>query len=149
MAIIEGQTTLIEWNSSLVLGIESIDVQHKLLVGYLNMLFEAQAQGRGEELLVAILKSLDDYARHHFSYEEGLLKKHGYVSAHADSHAAHIEEHSQFHDVIKVFKSVMLADDTPASLVTDVLQFLEDWIVSHILKTDKAYVPFLLEQGAQ
>lgn len=131
---------LIEWNTQLTLGINSIDTQHKLLVKYINDLHDAMLDGKGNDILGGILKSLVDYTVRHFDYEENLLAKHGYPDT-----PAHKEEHVKLCDTVLAFKEKFDAGE--ATVSADIMDFLKDWLMNHILKTDKQYVSFLNENG--
>ncbi|MCP4272739.1 MAG: hypothetical protein GY781_12370 [Gammaproteobacteria bacterium] len=46
----------------------------------------------------------------------------------------------------KVNKFKIQRNEGSASLPMDLMSFLTDWLRTHILETDKAYVPFLKEK---
>ena len=69
---------LISWKDSLNVGIVEIDEQHKKLVGLINKLFEAMANGKSSEIMKSVLGELSNYVNTHFATEEKLMKQFGY-----------------------------------------------------------------------
>ena len=65
--------TILNWNKLLVLGIDSIDNQHKHLVDLANQLDEAVAIGTDHHTLIKIINDLVNYTVLHFQHEEQLM----------------------------------------------------------------------------
>ncbi len=131
------------WSQELVLGIASMNEQHRELVDRINALHvelgrpapDAQTLGRGLEDLV-------DAAMNHFIAEEELLTRHGDAQA-----GAHTQAHSG-----ETGKLVELLDQVhadPAALQPAHLAALKDWLTQHIQGDDRACVALLLSKGAQ
>jgi methyl-accepting chemotaxis protein len=127
---------LFPWTSKLVLGIAEIDDQHKELVKYINQLYKAMKLKKGVQKSGVILKNLADYTVYHFSNEENLFKKYGYPQT-----KTHLKAHENLLEKVFQFKSQF--EGGKATLSMELMSFLMDWLRSHILKTDKQYVPFL------
>lgn len=130
-----------EWSDALMVGIGSIDIQHRRLVDLVNALYAALRSGHGSEALGTILDELITYTVEHFGFEERLFAQ----TAYADT-AAHVREHEdlkrQVVEVQHAFRSG--AVDT---LSIEVLNFLKNWLVGHIQGTDRRYTPHLLAAG--
>jgi methyl-accepting chemotaxis protein/hemerythrin len=77
----------------------------------------------------------------HFKAEEALMKTHQYPGA-----QMHMAIHA---DLVKQV-STLIADfrSGKAVLTSAVLDFLEDWLVKHIMGEDKALGAFLRNKGA-
>jgi methyl-accepting chemotaxis protein/hemerythrin len=133
---------LIQWNRELSVGIDSIDAQHKKLVNMINTLNEALAEGETNDALIAIFDELADYTVNHFGYEEKLFAKHAYEQT-----VAHINEHHAMIEQVQKLRQKMADGDFMIGL--EVMVFLKDWLLNHILKTDKDYGQFMLEKGVQ
>jgi len=131
---------LLQWNDELSIGINSIDEQHKILVNMINTLNDALAEGKANDILIDIFADLTDYTVKHFGYEEEMFAQHGYVEA-----EAHKNEHKALITQVKKLQEKMNAGDFMISL--EVMIFLKEWLLNHILKTDKAYAPFLISKG--
>ena len=131
---------LLEWSDELSVGINSIDDQHKKLVNMINALNDALAEGKADELLVKIFDGLAVYTVKHFGYEEDLFAQHGYQES-----EAHKNEHQALIAQVKNLQDKMNEGDFMISV--EVMAFLKDWLTNHIMKTDKAYAPFLIDKG--
>lgn len=132
--------SLIEWTDSLSVNIEEIDNQHRKLVGFINELHLAMRERKAKDVLGKIVEGLTDYAIVHFSTEEKYFDQFNYLKS-----ASHKREHESFIGKVNDFKTGF--DKGKIMLSMDVMDFLKDWLVKHIQKTDMAYAPFFHENG--
>ncbi|MDR2924576.1 MAG: bacteriohemerythrin [Azoarcus sp.] len=128
------------WSDEFVLGIASIDEQHRWLVDTTNRLHDEFASDslRHEELRET-LEKLVDYTVNHFIVEEDLFNRYGYPEE-----EAHRRRHDEFSRHVL---ELLLKFEKGERVSGDVLEFLQTWLLKHILKEDKAYVPFLKGKG--
>ncbi|MDR2880950.1 MAG: bacteriohemerythrin [Azoarcus sp.] len=126
------------WSDEFVLGIDSIDKQHRWLVDMTNRLYDELGGSKREELK-DILEGMVDYAVNHFITEEDLFNRHGYPQE-----KAHRARHDEFS---RHALELLLKFEKGEQVSQEVLEFLQTWLVKHILGEDKAYVPFLKEKG--
>ncbi len=131
---------LMRWDSSLQLGIIQIDEQHKQLVGMINDLHRAMKQRQAMAVTSGILERLVSYTVFHFGVEEKLFQKHGYPELNQ-----HKKVHENLVGKVKEFKEKVEHGD--ATLSMELMDFLKDWLATHIKGTDKKYVPFLKQHG--
>lgn len=131
---------LIEWNEFLSTGIESIDKQHKVLINMLNELNDALLDGKADVILSKIVDGLSVYTVKHFAYEEELFAKYGY-----SEEQYHKREHADLIEQVGELKKKM--DEGDFMINIEVMNFLKDWLTHHILKTDMAFAPFLIDKG--
>lgn len=129
----------IEWSEKFLTGVKEADEQHRKLVELINELYEAMKQGKGREVLDKILDELVKYADYHFSTEETLMSKYGFPEL-----AAHKKEHENFKVKIKEFLEKKAKGEVTLSI--EVMNFLKEWLVKHIMGTDKKYGPFLQQK---
>jgi hemerythrin-like metal-binding protein len=134
--------TLMTWGPMLQLGYGDIDAQHKKLVELVNELDEAMRAGKGRDVVGHVLTELVNYTVFHFSTEEKLMDKYGVPSA-----EAHKKEHKKLVEDVGSFKAKF--DSGTASVTTELMSFLRNWLSTHILKTDKALVKELTAKGAK
>lgn len=118
------------WKPSYELGIPEIDLDHRLLVGMINELYEAMKQGQGYELMNEILDRLIDYVGRHFSNEEGFMR-----AAHYPGILDHEREHQQFRASVLEMDMRRRAGNLPPSI--ELLTYLGDWLKNHVTTTDK------------
>jgi len=126
-----GFMALIEWNNQYSVGLNLLDDQHKKLFQLLNTLHDAMKNGKGRDLLGKTLDELISYTVTHFRTEEELFDKHKYVGA-IKHKAEHAELTKQAVDLKKRF-------DGGAVLTLEVMNFLRDWLNTHIMGSDKKY----------
>lgn len=132
----------IAWNDSLITGVPEIDAQHQILVHTLNEAGERLRHGASVEDYEAITHELLSYALYHFETEEALMQEYGYE--HSDAHDTHRHqaEHRGFtHQVIAVREQLKAGILTPPE---SLLAFLNDWLLRHIMLTDKRLATFIL-----
>jgi len=135
-----GEVTLIQWGESLKLKIPRIDEQHQQLVVLINQLHGAMKGNQGQAAVGLILDRLIDYTAMHFGFEEKLFAEHGYPDL-VEHQRIHQELVAQVIDFQKRFK---LGD---AFVSMELMDFLKDWLVSHIQGADRSYAPFLISKG--
>ena len=128
--------TFMPWTSELELGFEEIDRQHQELVRLTNLLHEELCCPiPRREAIGEVLEGLVDYTHNHFIVEEVLFQRHGYPET-----AAHQAEHNGFTaramDLLTRFE-----DGEEVSL--EAMELLKGWLVHHICKVDRAYLPCL------
>ncbi|MCW7754305.1 bacteriohemerythrin [Desulfobotulus sp. H1] len=127
---------LMPWTPRLATSIQSIDAQHRELVRLINQLHKAMRLQKGAAELGSILKQLADYTVSHFAYEEELFARYGYPES---------RSHGKVHNnlVARVAGIQRDFESGKATVTMDLMDFLKDWLHTHILQTDMAYVPFL------
>ncbi len=131
---------IIEWNDSLSVNVALVDKQHQKLIGMINELNDAMRQGKGKETLGKTLNELVSYTGTHFKLEEKYFDQFGYPEA--DSHK---KRHSEFVAKVSEFKSGF--EKGKLGLSIEVMDFLSDWLRTHIKGVDKKYGPFFNEKG--
>lgn len=137
----EKKEVLLEWNDKLLIGINSIDGQHKRLVEMINELYAAFRSGTAKAVVGPVLDRLVDYTATHFRFEEDIFDR-----IHYGETAQHKEAHANLVKKVLEIQAKFHADPN-AVLSQDVMAFLKSWLVDHILGTDKRYVPYLREKG--
>ncbi len=133
------------WNDSYLTGIERIDDQHRVLVNTLNEANARLAVGVTREALEQITRSLLSYALYHFETEESLMQQYGYAKLDTADAEKHRGEHRSFSQQVVALREGL----HNGNLVTreELLSFLNNWLVNHILHTDKRLGQFLLSHG--
>jgi hemerythrin-like metal-binding protein len=129
---------LFTWSDSYSVNSPEIDTQHKKLFDLINNLHDAMIRGKGKEVVGQILDGLIDYTRVHFADEEKMLEAINYPDL-----PAHLVEHDAF--IRKVFQLQTDYRSGKQALTLPVMDFLKNWLLNHILKTDKKYMPFVTE----
>ncbi|MFA3782378.1 bacteriohemerythrin [Melioribacteraceae bacterium 4301-Me] len=130
----------IQWDEKYSVNVKTLDNQHKRLVELINTLHDSMKLGKGKELLSYVLDELVNYTVYHFQSEERLFEKYNYPDS-----LTHKFQHDEL--VRKVQKIKRDYDAGVTVLPMEVLDFLKDWLVSHIMGTDKKYKTFFNTAG--
>ncbi|MFZ2406898.1 MAG: bacteriohemerythrin [Methylobacter sp.] len=124
--------TILNWNDQLVLGIESVDKQHKHLIDLTNQLNEAVAIGADRDTIINIVNGLIDYTVYHFQHEERLMSD---AKFNPTIYAIHEAEHKEF--VAKMTAVQREVQIDISALSDNLIDYLVNWLYHHILNTDK------------
>ena len=133
---------LLRWNANLSVGLTCIDDQHKVLIDLINELYQQINAGAAEATIGRVLAKLIDYTKTHFGFEEDLFNKHGYEET-----EAHIKIHTKLVSQLVDFQTQFKTGKTDISV--ELMEFLKDWLINHIKKTDTRYGPFLRSKGVE
>ncbi|MCL2519777.1 MAG: bacteriohemerythrin [Spirochaetaceae bacterium] len=125
------------WRDVLKIGFDDIDDQHKVLVGYLDKMVAAKANDAEE--VKAVLTGLEEYVNYHFSYEEAKLAAAGFVK---------LEEHKKEHKNFALAVQAKVSEYQNSNYdVDEMVTFLKEWLVKHIMVKDRIWAKYLLEQA--
>lgn len=132
----------IKWNDDLSVKIDSIDAEHKKLIGLINQFYTGIAEKSSRENLIQIVKGLKEYTVYHFGTEEKYMKQFGFAG---------FDEHKAQHDafVAKVNDYSERLNDGKFVISLEITNFIKDWITKHIMGTDRKYSDFLIEKGVK
>lgn len=129
--------TPIDLNDTYKIGIDSVDQEHRFLIGIYNDLVGKIGKGSGDDLVESVIKKLFDYADYHFASEERVM-----ISTDFPGLDPHRRQHESF-----VRSLNDLATERTGDKVADlrrVVAFVGSWIRGHILVTDKQLGEFVL-----
>ena len=122
---------LFEWTQELEIC-DKVDSQHKRLVNLINELYDAFTKAKANEIISEILQQLYDYTIYHFSTEEKMLEEANYPLL-----EDHIKEHQNF--IVKINEFITRFKKNDFMLSYDVMLFLRDWLLNHIMVSDHKY----------
>ncbi len=131
---------LIQWSESLSVNVKEIDLQHQKLVALINTLNDAMRERRTKEVVGDVIKELVDYALTHFLTEERYFEKYRYPKT-----VEHKHEHDSFAGKVSEFQKKY--NEGRLALSIDIMDFLKDWLITHIQGSDKKYTAFFNEKG--
>lgn len=122
---------LIDWDKSFSIGMDEIDDQHKVLFEIINHLWEEVVAREKGSSVVATIEELERYTVTHFTAEESFMRSH---------HYSKFDTHKQQHDAfIARIRQERAAVEAGATVSLDLINFLKDWLINHIMVQDKAY----------
>ncbi len=127
---------IVEWNDKYCLGNELIDSHHKHLIELLNAYYNTVSQERNIEKIAGIFNELFKYVDYHFKAEEEMMKDFGYIKI-----QLHTSEHDSFENRLNEFQESLISSEEEFDV--EVIYFLEEWLLNHILISDKELVYFI------
>ncbi len=122
-----------EWKEKYSVKVKKIDDQHKKLFKLINCFHDAEAECKGRKGSMDAINAMLEYARVHFSTEEGYFEKFIFPGA-----KAHIKEHEAF-----TKKAIRLYDNfkgTKGDVSKEMLDYLKEWWTNHVTKVDRGYM---------
>lgn len=128
-----------EWKEEYSVGVEMIDEQHKVFIGIINELYTAIMEKKEKIILDDVFKQLVAYTQFHFQTEERYFDEFQYEGS-EEHKAAHKKLCDQIAELETKREGIM---ENPFEL----MDFLEDWLVDHIMGMDKKYGPCFNEHG--
>ncbi len=132
----EEKKILIRWNSTYELGVKEIDEQHMKLVDIINDFYNAFATAQAHEKIGEIIGELVNYTVFHFTAEEEIFANSNYpdTNEHRAKHKEFVDELKRYHQEVK---------DGNMTTTYDLMTFLRDWLLKHIMGTDRNYLPYI------
>ncbi len=130
------------WSSSLELGIEEIDEQHRELFRRGERLYHAMRQGEpaGAELMLA---SFRDFVLSHFEFEERWMRR-----AEFPALDGHREQHRDFADRLHRVTGEYRRHGPTAAVADTLHVWLEAWLRDHIGGDDRMLGRWATTHGA-
>ncbi|HIJ37937.1 MAG TPA: hemerythrin family protein [Rhodospirillaceae bacterium] len=128
--------TFITWGSEMSVGSELLDGHHRMIIDCLNQLHPLLDGNGNEAQLAKVLTQLEEFVLLHFSEEEQAMRHAGYPDW-----RAHKDQHDRMYDV--VFNLKADAEHGRALDARHLFDLVYNWLLDHILGTDKQYQPFL------
>ncbi len=128
----------VKWDNSLSIQVDEIDEDHKRLIELFNMLNQAVAEKYSQDYITALLDELVSCTIWHFKHEERLMLKYRYSDL-----PQHKAEHEELTESARAMMHKFYSDNR--TLSGDDLQFLERWLIGHILGSDMEMGTYLSE----
>lgn len=126
----------ITWKDENNIGVPIIDEQHRGIISAINSIYYTIQHENNPIAIKSILVLLEQYTQFHFLTEESLMRKAKYPA---------YEDHLKLHGILVERTRQQLIDYGQSADASDVLRFLKDWWLYHILKEDQKYIPFMFK----
>ena len=130
---------LVQWQAKYSLNIKEIDEQHKIFINLINEVYGTIIKVKQTYLIDQVISKLVDYAALHFMTEEKYFIDFNYSES-----ISHIKEHKYFLGKIDQFQKDFNINNL---LSFQVLYFMKDWLIKHILISDKKYIDCFKKGG--
>jgi hemerythrin len=134
------QRMLLHWHEEYSVNIQRIDNHHRRLFEIGNTVLDAVESEKPVAEVAEAFGLMVEYALFHFAEEEALLERYGYpeLDTHRHRHQRLVVAMNELFERIQRGSPVISAE---------LLVFLQDWLVTHILREDRRYVSFLNGRG--
>jgi hemerythrin-like metal-binding protein len=133
------------WEESFATGVAEIDEQHQILVHTLNEANARLTDASSFELLESITRDLLSYALYHFETEEHLMEEYAYPRERGEDAEQHLQQHRAFSaKVVAVREEIKAGRRIPRD---ELLAFLNNWLINHILNTDKRLGAYIVSRS--
>ena len=133
----EQQKNILEWSDIFSVGNDKIDIQHKRILNYINLLSSPPYNSVRNEEFHELLAEISEYALFHIKYEEELLRQLNYPD-----YEEHKKEHDNLIENATLFS--LNAESHEIETPEQLRAFLISWWEDHILVQDMKFKPFLL-----
>ena len=130
---------VIKWRDSYNTGIEAIDLEHRKLVELIEAMYTNVRDKEPKEAVEKVINEIVNYTQNHFSNEEMLMQNEQYPSL--DNHK---KEHQNLIHEVAAFKERLLNSYPDGR--KEFYHFLRDWLINHILDSDKKFGDYMVEK---
>ena len=128
--------TLIEWSDEYSVGVNSLDKEHKKIIGMLNRLINDHTS-EPIEVVNDMFSEIFQFKDEHFVTEEEFMKKNKYPEL-----QRHKEEHNKFKRETASMCKKLMNSQNPNKIREEMLVCLRKWFEFHILTEDMKYAAF-------
>jgi len=139
----EGGFMSLNWDETMLLGIDEIDNQHKTIIEEFSRLSEALQSNNGKEQILETIAFLDEYAQKHFTLEDGYMVKYAYPEIEVQRN-----EHGEFTRDVRALKNRIEQEGVSREIAFTVSRNLIRWIIQHISKHDREMVSYVVARMA-
>lgn len=133
--------SLITWTDEILsVGVAQFDNQHKVIVDYLNQIYDAIIFNKGKLVITPLLNELKDFCVFHFDEEEKLMLIHKYDD---------FDEHKKMHEGFcrELTEIIEQSNSNENAIKIDTVVFLKNWFFDKIFYEDKKYSNFFNQNG--
>ncbi len=120
---------LLTWKSEYSVGVESVDYEHREMIGIINELHKELAGRKDEESIEQFLGDIHMTISAHFALEERVMQQSAY-----NEYEAHKEDHEELLDQIRDLMDTYASD--PDQGLKLLRERLSDWFSIHFSTFD-------------
>jgi hemerythrin len=120
---------LLTWKPEYSVGIESVDFEHREMIGLLNGLYDELQDRQDADSIEQFLGDIHATISAHFALEERVMRR-----AEFPEYEAHKNDHEELLDQIRDLMDLFAAD--PVSGLSELQRELSTWFESHFATFD-------------
>lgn len=133
-------TEKLAWKDEYSVKVKEIDDQHKQLFEIINNLISILNTAPKEDKIVEIVKTIVTFKEVHFATEEKY-----FTQFHFEGASEHIAAHKTFGEKVAAIQLEHQGDTI--SFAFALVDFLEDWLIGHLMHMDQQYVECFAKNG--
>ncbi|MEE1077565.1 MAG: hemerythrin family protein [Agathobacter sp.] len=127
------------FDENLITGNETIDTQHKELIGRIDAFVRACEMGESKVKAIKMLDYLEEYTRFHFEAEEKLQKDVNYPEL-----ETHQKKHEEFKKTIAALYEFLEEHEGPNEQFVELVKTkVIDWLFGHIKTFDRSVAEYI------
>lgn len=131
---------MIVWTERFSIGLKTIDHQHQRLFAMINDLIRNQHAAADSDAIADVVRRMTEYTDYHFKTEERIMMEYGYPDC-----PVQVREHAAFKT--KAAQFCMDCVTGKRGLSAEILDYLQNWLINHILRSDLRFKDFLIRNG--
>lgn len=123
-----------EMKEDYLIGIEEIDKEHTVLFEIAEEIYQLcinELIPDKYDHIIGLVERLKDYASMHFDHEEAYMESIGYKQLFTQK-----IQHDRFKRKMETIDLAAI-DENDEQMIEELLKFVTDWLIDHILYTDK------------
>ncbi len=131
---------MIEWTDKYSVNVLNIDQEHKNFIDIANRITVAKQQNYSQKEVEELLGELVKFAKEHFEMEETYMSEFQYPD-----YLLHYNEHLNFSLHMIIYNNQVINGEY--KILNELHKYLQEWVVYHILVTDKKYTKCFNKNG--
>lgn len=132
---------ILSWTSAYTVYVDELDQDHRDIFSAFNTLWQAAADRAARKALQEALAVAYVTMDEHFKREEAILWRSGYPNS-----QKHADEHQKLLEKLNRIRTKVCHSQSP-EVELKTIEFIGEWLSSHILESDKKYARFLQAEG--
>jgi hemerythrin len=134
--------TIFQWDESLVIGIDTIDRQHRELIAKLDDLAQAVLKRQGKDKIRTMMRFMVEYGEEHFVDEERFMTFYEYPGLEDQR-----KSHDRFRETTSKLMEQLESQKEMETFAASVQRYLIDWLILHIRTEDVKFGNYIKENG--
>lgn len=130
----------VEWKNEYLLGIDTIDRQHRKIFSLVNLFFDTIEMSKSHLLVESLLRGIMTYIHKHICTEESLMAEIGFP---------HLADHQAKHQLLlsKAFQAIDTLNIDEKDSIKKMIDFFNCELIQHIQQEDRQYSAFMAGTG--
>lgn len=131
------------WENEYSVGVKEIDEQHQHFFELANEILDlVNKENPARKEVFSAIEKLGNYAFYHFGTEESYFDKFNYPET-----TEHVAVHNEYRKSVENYMNEIRAEGTDVfKTALEIALYSNNWLATHILKMDKKYTKYFLNE---